>query len=167
MCLMSAMPRLLAALAVSLATDALARLEPGAPAPALLGLAADGTTVRIGQSLGKVTVVTFWATWCAPCRRELPLLEGLQRAGWGRVQVVAVNIEERARFRTMARDLSSLAVKFTHDVDNRVREAYDVKGIPHTVVIGRDGRVLSVIMGYGEDAIDEILEDINQELASR
>ena len=163
---MSMPARLLAAFALCLATEALAVLEPGAPAPVPLGLAADGSVVRIGQSRGMVTVVTFWATWCAPCRRELPLLEGLQRAAWGRVQVIAVNIDERERFRAMARELSSLALKVTHDVDNRVRQAYGVKGIPHTVIIGRDGRVTAVLMGYNDDSIDEILEEVNEDLAA-
>ena len=73
---------------------------------------------------------------------------------------------ERMRTLGMARELSSLALKVTHDVDNRVRQAYGVKGIPHTVIIGRDGRVTAVLMGYNDDSIDEILEEVNEDLAA-
>ena len=159
--------RLLAALCVCAAGTASAGLHPGDAAPPSLGVELGGKGVKVAHSAGKVTVVSFWASWCAPCRRELPLLEGLQRAGWGRVQVVAVNIDERENFRPLARRLASLALKVTHDDGNRVQEAYGVKGIPHTVVIGRDGRVLLVVLGYSEDSIDEILEEVNGELAAK
>ena len=159
--------RLLAALCLCAAGTALAGLHPGDAAPPSLGVGLGGKGVKLAHSAGLVTVVTFWATWCAPCRRELPLLEGLQRAGWGRVQVVAVNIDDRDAFRAIARRLSSLALQVTHDEGNRVQQAYCVKGIPHTVVIGRDGRVLLEVLGYGEDSIDEILEEVNEELAAK
>ena len=145
---------------------AFAGLRPGDAAPPLLGVGPGGRPVKLSESAGKVTVVTFWASWCAPCRRELPLLEGLQRAGWGRVQVVAVNIDDRDKFRSMAREMQRLALRLAHDDGNRVQAAFGVLGIPHTVVIGRDGRVLSVQRGYDEESIDEILDDVNAELAA-
>jgi thiol-disulfide isomerase/thioredoxin len=57
----------------------------GDPAPQVIGTNVDGVALESGQFRGKVLVVTFWATWCGPCMRELPMLESMQRlAGIGR-----------------------------------------------------------------------------------
>jgi thioredoxin-related protein len=95
------------------------------------------------------------------------MLEGLQRAARDRVQVVAVNIEDREQFRRVARTLSSLTLKITHDYDKSAHDAYGVKGIPHMVIIGRDGKVIAVHRGYSEEAIDGFLAEINEALAAR
>ena len=140
---------------------------PGDTPPPGLGVTMDGSPVEVGQSAGKVTVVTFWASWCGPCRKELPMLEGLQRVAKDRVQVVAVNIEDRDQFRRVARALDTLTLKITHDYNKSARDAYGVKGIPHMLIIGRDGRILAVHRGYSENAIDGILDEINAALAAR
>jgi thiol-disulfide isomerase/thioredoxin len=164
---MTALLRFLAVIPLGIAAAAFASLGPGDTAPAVLGVAADGSRVKVGQSAGKVTVVTFWASWCGPCKRELPMLEGLQRAGWGRVQVVAINIEEREKFRCMAPLLAPLALRVTHDDGNRAQAAYGVNGIPHMVVIGRDGKVIAVHRGFSEDEIDDLLDEVNEGLAAK
>jgi thiol-disulfide isomerase/thioredoxin len=134
--------------------------------PPLLGLTLEGKEVETTQFAGKVMVVTFWASWCGPCRKELPLLEGIQRvAGKDKIQVVAVNIEDRDQFRKVARALSTLTVTITHDYLKRSSDAYGVKGIPHMVLIGRDGKVITVHRGYSEEGVDEIIAEINRALA--
>jgi len=111
-------------------------------------------------------IVTFWASWCGPCLKELPLLEGIQKAGKGSVQVVAVNIEDRARFRMLHDKLKSFALQITHDYDKSSREAYGVNGIPHMLIIGRDGRIQRVHRGYSEEGVDRIIGEINAALAA-
>lgn len=94
------------------------------------------------------------------------MLEGIQRvAGKDRVRVVAVNIEDRDRFRQVAKALAKLSVTFTHDDRKRASDAYGVHGIPHLVLIGRDGRVLQVHRGYSEEGIDAIIDEVNAALA--
>jgi thiol-disulfide isomerase/thioredoxin len=76
-------------------------------APLFLGKTADDTPVRVGDSSGRVTVVAFWGSWCAPRRSEMPILAGLQKvAGPDQIRVVAVNIENAWEFRRMAHRLS-------------------------------------------------------------
>jgi thiol-disulfide isomerase/thioredoxin len=167
----SLMPLLLvlgASLPLARAADDTARTAPGAgdlPPPAL-GVTLDGTELSTGKFAGKVLVVTFWASWCGPCKKELPMLEGLQRAGGkDHIQVVAINIEDRDTFRRLARGLSSLTLTLSHDY-GKPSEAYGVHGIPHMVIIGRDGRIIAVHRGYAEDALDGLLAEINKALGA-
>jgi len=90
------------------------------------------------------------------------MLESLQRvAGKERLQVVAVNIESREVFRQVAQKLSSFQLTVAHDYGKRGSDAYGVSGIPHMVIIGRDGTILKVNRGYGEDSLDGIISEIN------
>ena len=142
-----------------------ATLRPGDTPPAHLGHLPDGAAIETTQFAGKVLVVTFWASWCGPCKKELPLLEGIQRTAKDKVQVVAVNIEDGERFRVVARSLASLSLTLAHDWRNRAAEAYGVKGIPHMVIIGRDGKVVKVNRGYSEESVDRVIAEINGALA--
>jgi thiol-disulfide isomerase/thioredoxin len=157
-------PVLLLAMAGSAFGAAALKVGPGDVPPPELGSTLAREDVRTTDFAGKVLVVTFWASWCPPCRRELPLLEGLQRAAKGRVQVVAVNIEDYEKFRAVARTLKPLAVTITHDDWKKSSDAYGVSGIPHLVLIGRDGKVLQVHRGYSEEGIDQILAEITAQL---
>lgn len=142
------------------------RPSRGDTPPAALGRTRSGEVVETTQFTGKVLVVTFWATWCAPCRAELTVLEGLQQVAKGAVQVVAVNIEDRDTFRAVARKLSSLTVTLTNDPDKRARTPYGVNGIPHMVIVGKDGKIINVHRGYGEESLDKLVAEINAALAA-
>ncbi len=143
------------------------KLVPGDKPPASLGQTRDGESIETTQYAGKVLVVTFWASWCGPCKKELPVLEGIQRIGGkDRIQVVAVNIEDSDQFRKVAKALASLTLTLTHDYRKKSSEAYGVHGIPHMVIIGRDGKIVNVHRGYSEDALDSIVAEINTALAA-
>ncbi len=145
-----------------------APLGPGDSPPAKLGVDRNGDPAETAKFGGKVLVVTFWATWCGPCMKELPMLDGIQRvAGKDKLQVVAVNIEDGERFRKIARALSSLNVTITNDYLKEASEAFGVKGIPHCAIIGRDGKIINVHRGYSEDALDSIIAEINEALAAK
>ena len=138
----------------------------GDKAPQVLGTTLEGEKLESGQFRGKVLVVTFWASWCGPCMKELPMLESLQRlAGKDKLQVVAVNTEDRDVFRKIARKLEKFALTVVHDDGKRGSEAYGVHGIPHMAIIGRDGTILKVNRGYSEESLDGILREINAALA--
>src|SRR5215211_8330137 len=103
----------------------------GDAAPVVVVADRDGNWLDVAQPGNKVQVVTFWASWCAPCRKELPMLEGIQRVAKDNVRVVAVNIEERAKFRALAKALESMTLTLAHDQNKQASSAYGVKGIPH------------------------------------
>ena len=154
-------------LAIFVGTGAAAAPRIGDWPPASLGTNLDGDEIRTSQFAGKVLVVTFWASWCGPCKKELPMLEGIQRvAGKEKVQVVAINIENRDVYRKLARGLKAYTLSINHDTGARASTAYGVHGIPHLVLIGRDGKVIAVHRGYSESGIDSIIAEINRALAS-
>lgn len=144
------------------------KLLAGDRLPAYLGVDRDGDNVESAKYAGKVMVVTFWASWCPPCRQELPRLDAIQRlAGKDKLQVVAINIEDRAMFMRASRVLSPLSIAISHDLGKGVSEAFGVNGIPHCVIVGRDGRILAVHVGYNESQLDRILGEVNEALAAK
>jgi thiol-disulfide isomerase/thioredoxin len=137
----------------------------GDAAPDFLGKTLDRTPVSLGSYRGKVVVVSFWATWCPPCRAELPILANVQTAGKGYIQVIAVNIESRDVFRKAAKILAEYPLLLTNDVDRRGFNSYGARALPHLVVIGKDGHIISVREGYGAGEIPDLADELNRALA--
>lgn len=153
---------LLIALSLALAGGAFAAPAAGDMAPDDLGKTIRGEEIKVSGHRGKVVVVSFWATWCGYCLKELPVLESIQRVyGAERVKVVAVNTEGRDTFRDAARKLRSVNMTLAYDPGGKNEKAYGVNGIPHLVIIGRDGVIVQVYRGYGESSLDGIVADIN------
>ena len=149
------------------AAPAGAKLEVGATPPDLLGKTPDGDEIRISQFRGRVVVVTFWASWCGPCRRELPVLDLLQKAAGERAKVIAVNVKDTpADYRIIRRQMKDAALTFTHDRRGEISEGYPVKSYPNLYVIDQAGTIAAVHVGFGEGSLEEIVADINELLAA-
>ncbi|HLO95893.1 MAG TPA: TlpA disulfide reductase family protein [Burkholderiaceae bacterium] len=142
-------------------------LAKGDLPPLQLGQQLDGTPVAMERGSGKAYVISFWASWCAPCREELPVLGSIQQiAGPQKMQVVAVNIEDRKVYRKLESALKEDGLTPAYDPDQQVRKAYGVHGIPHMVIVGRDGRIVAVRVGYAKTTLDGLAEDLNRALAA-
>jgi len=154
------------ALALLLASAAQAAHVPGVgeTAPSFIGYGLDGKKVLLESYAGKVIVVSFWASWCPPCRMELPVLARIQIAGKGKIQVVAINVEDRDVFRDAAKILKDFPIKLTNDESEKAFSAYGVKGLPHLIVIGKDLRIISVREGYGPSELDDVAAELNAAL---
>ena len=125
-------------------------------APAFSAVMADGRRLSLAALRGKVVLLTFWATWCQPCRDEMPLFERLHRDLGGRgLVVLGVNArEDPAPIVEFARALD-LSFPLAVDPDGKVGAAYGVVGLPTTFLIGRDGRAVGRTVGvraWGSDA---------------
>lgn len=124
------------------------RWPAGRPTPPIELPAWEGAPWRLADARGQVVVLNFWASWCEPCRSELPSLELLaERHAGDRLQVLAVNFRETdaAIRRFLAQ--SPLSVPILRDSDGAAARAYAVRIFPTTVVFGRNGRAAFTVTG--------------------
>jgi len=163
-------PWLAAALAAvvfaSSASPVQAQLPLGSAPPDALGKSLDNNAISVSQFRGRVVVVTFWASWCGPCRRELPALDALKQAAGDRAEIVAVNVKDGVReYHAITNQLKGTQLIFTHDSYGSIAEAYDVNAYPNLFVIDQTGKIANVHVGYGEGALERIVAEINALLA--
>ena len=120
------------------------------PAPDVAFIGPDGAPTTLADSNGRLRVVNFWATWCAPCRREMPALDALARErGGDDLAVIAIATgrnapEAIAAFREEA-GVTTLAA-YT-DPKSALARAMDVPGLPVTVILDRDGDEIARLLG--------------------
>ena len=152
---------LLAAASLILACAVHAKLDVGEAPPSYLGKDRQGDKVVLEDLGGKVVIVTFWASWCPPCRKELPVLETLQQHARDRVRVIAVNIDNRKAYASMKRRLKDYKMTLVHDSRGRVKRAFGVTGIPHMVMIKKDGTIASIKRGYSEAMVPAVIDEVN------
>jgi thiol-disulfide isomerase/thioredoxin len=140
-----------------------AAVELGEVPPDYLGVSQTKQKIYLSESTGRIRIVTFWATWCSPCLKELPVLNAIQAsAGAERVQVIAVNLKESPKqFRKALRAYKDFEIDFVHDRRGSAARRYGVKGIPHMLIVDVDGRVAYQHIGYSEDALPGIVAEIN------
>jgi thiol-disulfide isomerase/thioredoxin len=121
---------------------------------------ADSTRGRLSDYAGEVVVLNFWATWCAPCRAEMPSLQALQDAlGDEGLEVVTVafgrhNPAQMERFWEEA-GITSLPLHL--DAGSEMAGSMGVRGLPHSFVLDREGRVIAELAGEADWAAPETL----------
>lgn len=130
-----------------------AALRPGAPAPHFTLRGLDGATVSLGDQLGRPVIVNFWATWCSPCRAELPRLADAARRHQ-RLHVLAVDEEDGSGAATFLHTVLGSAIPLTVVVDPQgsVAADYHVVGLPVTVFVDVGGTVRGVHVGELDEA---------------
>ncbi|WP_066092866.1 TlpA family protein disulfide reductase [Xanthomonas massiliensis] len=137
----------------------------GEVAPPALGRSHGGETVDLSAYRGKIVVLTFWASWCGPCRSELPVLDALQkRVGTDFLQVIAVNEDEDLQaYRNILRNMKDYRLLVVRDTGKAGAAAhYGINSYPNLWLIDPRGTVVSHHVGYGTDSIDGILAEIRQ-----
>jgi thiol-disulfide isomerase/thioredoxin len=160
-------PLLAATLALLIDTAAANELRPwngGTPPLELKDL--NGNTHRLADYRGNVVLINFWATWCEPCREEMPSIQQLKNKLAGKPFVVlAVNVaESEAR---IADYLGKQRFDFIvlHDRNSEAMKAWRVKGLPASFVVARDGRVRYSYIGefdWATSRVVKVLADLLQ-----
>jgi peroxiredoxin len=121
---------------------------PGLWPPPFTGQTTTGQTVSLADLQGRVVLVTFWASWCAECRPEMPQFERLHQdfAAQG-LTVLGINFrEDTQRIQRYARDLG-LTFALVLDPQGEIARAYGIIGLPTTFLVGRDGRPVALAIG--------------------
>jgi peroxiredoxin len=161
---MSRMGWIRALIATSMAAAvpaALATPTVGALAPAFELNAAGGKSLGLAQLRGQVVLINFWASWCGPCRTEMPRLDALYRkykaAG---VTLVGVNVEPSSADAMNYLKSTPVTFPILFDTDSKVSKLYEVEGMPSTVILDRKGTVRYIHRGYKPGEEDAYLDQI-------
>lgn len=119
------------------------------PAPDFTLTSSTGENVRLAEQRGQVVMLNFWASWCGPCRKEMPLLDEMsKRYSAAGFVLYGVNVEED---NTDAKKLiKELGVSFPilYDTESKASSLYNVDAMPTTVVIDKKGEIRFVNRGY-------------------
>jgi peroxiredoxin len=144
------MRHFLFALALLAATASVqANITPQTAAPDFTLKSAEGHNLRLQEQRGQVVLVNFWASWCGPCRVEMPHLNKLydkyRASGF---TLLAVNIDDDPLHGAKTAERWGLKFPVLLDADKRVSKLYDLGSMPATVLIDRDGKVRFLHRGY-------------------
>ena len=127
-----------------------------------------GGTTGLADYKGKVVLLNFWATWCMPCRAEMPGMETLwQKYKEQGLVIAAVSVDEgsRGRIETFSK-LLDLSFPILLDPESKVSDLYKVSNMPTSFLIDRNGKIISRIVGTEEWASSEAIQLV-EDLLSR
>jgi len=145
-------PTLRCLLALCMLVPAGARaLDAGAAAPPF-ELAGLNGPVNLANYRGQLVYLDFWASWCGPCKRSFPWMNELQaRYGAQGLRIIAVNLDEKHEDAT--RFLAATPAKFLVALDpsGATARTYGIKGMPSSVLIGRDGKLIMNHTGFNDN----------------
>jgi len=144
-----------------------APLAPAATAPDFTLRTLEGQNLRLGEQRGRVVLVNFWATWCGPCRQEMPhlnkLYEKYKASGF---VLLGVNVDDDTRQAVGVANKLGVTFPVLPDSDKRVSKQYDLSAMPSTVLIDRDGKVRYLHRGYQsgyENTYDKQIRELLKE----
>jgi thiol-disulfide isomerase/thioredoxin len=141
-------------------------LAPGEVPPAIDMPDRAGTQVDLDGLKGKVVLIDFWASWCGPCRQEMPVLEALHKkyADQGLV-IVGVNIDNNSKKMNNFLKGSPASFRIVHDRKLDVAAKYEPATMPSSYFIGRDGKIRYVHEGFRKQDAGELETRIKSLLA--
>lgn len=132
-------------------TPALASVKPQQPAPDFTLARAEGGNLRLAEQRGQVVLINFWASWCGPCRVEMPHLNRLHAAYKASgFTVLAINVDDDPKHGAATAARWGVRVPVLLDANKQVTRRYDLGAMPGTVLVDRDGQVRYLHRGYRE-----------------
>jgi peroxiredoxin len=146
-----------------LALPAAAAVTAQAAAPDFTLKSAEGRNLRLQEQRGQVVLVNFWASWCGPCKQEMPHLNRIydkyRASGF---TLLAVNIDDDPRHGAATAAKWGLKFPVLLDAEKSVTRLYDLGAMPATVLIDRDGRVRYLHRGYREGVEDSYERQVRE-----
>ena len=135
--------------------DELVGVDVGTPAPMFSGATLDkpAKSKSLADYKGKVVLLNIWATWCGPCRTEMPSIEALHKAfGPKGLHVVAVSIDDPGKAADIRSFVSEYGLTFEilHDSLQAIQGAYQTTGVPETFIIAADGTIRKKVIAASD-----------------
>jgi peroxiredoxin len=137
------------------------------PAPDFTLKSSTGENVRLSEQRGQVVMLNFWASWCGPCRQEMPLLDGISKK-YSKMGFVLYGINVEQDNTDAKKMLKDLGTKFTilFDPESKLSSLYNVDAMPTSIMIDKKGKIRYVDRGYkpGDENVyrTQILELIRE-----
>ncbi len=133
------------------------------PAPDFTLESRSGENLRLEDHRGEVVMLNFWASWCGPCRQEMPLMDELysQYKDLG-FTILAVNVDENRDEALRFLDKVPVNYPILYDPESSVSELYEVQAMPTTVMIDRNGNARYLHYGYQPGYEDEYEQQIRE-----
>ncbi|EFI53097.1 TlpA disulfide reductase family protein [Afipia sp. 1NLS2] len=141
-------------------------IAPPKPVPTFSFVDEAGHTFRLADLKGRAVLLNLWATWCAPCREEMPSLDRLQaKLGGARLQVLAVSIDRQgvSVVRPFYRDLGLHSLGIDLDPSGRAPSVFGIEGLPATLLIDAQGREIGRKVGplqWDSAAVTDTLQHV-------
>jgi peroxiredoxin len=146
---------------IGIATTASAANTTKSPAADFTLKSNSGSNIKLSELRGQVVMINFWASWCGPCRQEMPLLEQLykkyQPMGF---TLLGVNVEDDPNEATKWLKGKEVSFPILFDNESKVSELYNVSAMPTTLIIDRDGNMRYYHRGYVPGTEDEYQQQI-------
>jgi peroxiredoxin len=141
-------------------------VKEGQNAPAFEVEMFDGSTVKLADLKGKVVLLNFWATWCPPCRAELATVEKELIEKFKGQDFVFLPVSRGEKKETVAAFREKMGYTFPMglDTDSRVYKEYASQYIPRNFLIGKDGKIVKVSVGYTPEEFTELVKEIEEQL---
>lgn len=132
-----------------------------APAPDFTLKSNSGENIRLAEQRGNVVMLNFWASWCGPCRQEMPHLNAISEeySSLG-FSLIGVNVDENQNDADRAIKDLRVAFPVLFDNDSRVAELFSVDAMPTTIIIDKDGNVRHLHRGYQSGYEDDYVKQV-------
>ena len=149
--------------ACSTENDPASHTKVGQQMPGFTVVGVDGKPFSMAAERGKVTVVNFWATWCGPCKLEIPRLETevwQTNMGNSHFAMIAIAREQDARTIVLFQRASHFTFPIASDPARSTYKLFADSGIPRTYLIGATGKILFQSVGYCPNALDQLRREL-------
>ena len=138
-------------------------------APPEIGLKdLSGEVVTLASLRGEVVVVDFWATWCGPCKLELPKLQDLARQHDGApLKILAINVDTDTAARDRYINKNKLSLLTLDDSAQEVVSSYEIQKMPTTLVVDKEGKIFSVHYGFTQEVHEQLIREVESILVKQ
>ena len=141
-------------------------IEAGQAAPDFELPGRQGQALRLADYKGKTVYLDFWASWCGPCKQSFPWMNDMQsRYASKGLRVLAINVDQKSDDAKTFLNDNPARFDVAYDQAGKAPRSYAIKGMPTSVLIGPDGKVLAVHSGFKDEQRGELEQQIRQALS--